>query len=148
VKAKKEQLTRKVGCFYLGEKDMPYSPKKPCRHPGCPELTHDTFCDKHRREDNRIYNQYKRDVLSKTFYKTSQWLKVRKIKLQQSPICEECKKNGTIVVGKIVDHIVPIKQGGEPYDMDNLQTLCWSCHSRKSIQEGSRFGVQTRQRKY
>ena len=127
---------------------MPYSPKKPCRHPGCPELTHDTFCDKHRREDNRIYNQYKRDVLSKTFYKTSQWLKVRKIKLQQSPICEECKKNGTIVVGKIVDHIVPIKQGGEPYDMDNLQTLCWSCHSRKSIQEGSRFGVQTRQRKY
>jgi len=148
VKAKKEQLTRKVGCFYLGEKDMPYSPKKPCRHPGCPELTHDTFCDKHRREDNRIYNQYKRDVLSKTFYKTSQWLKVRKIKLQQSPICEECKKNGTIVVGKIVDHIVPIKLGGEPYDMDNLQTLCWSCHSRKSIQEGSRFGVQTRQRKY
>ena len=127
---------------------MPYSPKKPCRHPGCPELTHDTFCDKHRREDNRIYNQYKRDVLSKTFYKTSQWLKVRKIKLQQSPICEECKKNGTIVVGKIVDHIVPIKQGGEPYDMDNLQTLCWSCHSRKSIQEGSRFGVQTRQREY
>ena len=127
---------------------MPYSPKKPCRHPGCPELTHDTFCDKHRREDNRIYNQYKRDVLSKTFYKTSQWLKIRKTKLQQSPICEECKKNGTIVVGKIVDHIVPIKQGGEPYDMDNLQTLCWSCHSRKSIQEGSRFGVQTRQRKY
>lgn len=120
---------------------MPYRPRKPCRFPGCPELTDETFCEKHKKDDNRIYNQYKRDELSRTFYKTQQWQKIRKIKLQQSPFCEECKKNGTIVVGKIVDHIIPIKQGGAPYDLNNLQTLCWSCHSRKSIQEGSRFGA-------
>ena len=127
---------------------MPHIPKKPCRYPGCPELTNETFCEKHKKASNRIYNLYQRDTLSRTFYKTKEWVELRKIKLRQSPFCEECKKNGTIVVGKIVDHIVPIKQGGAPYDINNLQTLCWSCHSRKSIEEGSRFGVQTRQRKY
>ena len=40
----------------------------------------------------------------------------------------------------MVDHIQPIKQGGQALDMDNLQSLCWSCHSAKSIKEGSRFG--------
>lgn len=119
---------------------MPYRPKKPCRYPRCPELTNELFCGKHKREDNKIYNQYKRDELSKTFYKTQQWRDIRQRKLQISPLCEECKKNGTLVVGKIVDHIVPIKQGGDPYDFENLQTLCWSCHSRKSVLEGSRFG--------
>lgn len=124
---------------------MPYRPKKPCRYPGCPELTNETFCEKHKREDNKIYNQYKRDELSRTFYRTQRWIETRKKKLHINPFCEECQRNGTMVVGKIVDHIVPIKQGGEPYDLDNLQTLCWSCHSRKSIKEGSRFGVQARQ---
>lgn len=119
---------------------MPYKPKKPCRFPNCPELTNETFCDKHRKEDNKIYNQYKRDELSKTFYRTKEWRDIRQKKLKISPLCEECKKNGTLVIGKIVDHIIPIKQGGEPYNLENLQTLCWSCHSRKSILEGSRFG--------
>ena len=31
-----------------------------------------------------------------------------------------------------VDHIVPLSQGGAPYDLDNLQTLCLKCHRRKS----------------
>ena len=119
---------------------MPNKPAKPCRHPGCPNLTHDVFCEKHKREENKIYNLYKRDELSRTFYRTQQWRDIRKIKLQISPLCEECKKNGKAVVGKIVDHIIPIKMGGAPFDLDNLQTLCWSCHSRKSIIEGSRFG--------
>ena len=119
---------------------MPYKPRKPCRHPGCPELTNETFCEKHKKESNKIYNQYKRDELSRTFYKTAIWIETRKKKLRLNPLCEECQRNGTMVIGKIVDHIIPIKQGGEPYDLDNLQTLCWSCHSRKSIQEGSRYG--------
>ena len=34
---------------------MPYRPKKPCRHPGCPELTNDVFCEKHKKENNKIY---------------------------------------------------------------------------------------------
>lgn len=123
---------------------MPHLPKKPCRYPGCPNLTNETYCEIHKKQANKEYNQYQRDKFSKTFYNTPKWREIRKLKLTQSPFCEECRKNGTIVKATIVDHIKPIKQGGEPYALDNLQSLCWSCHSRKSIIEGSRFGnVQT-----
>lgn len=125
---------------------MPHLPKKPCRYPGCAELTNELYCEKHKKEMNKQYNQHERDLFSKTFYSSPKWREVRKRKLQQQPFCEECKRNGTIIKATIVDHIVPIKQGGQPYDMNNLQSLCWSCHSRKSVKEGSRFGnVQARQ---
>jgi 5-methylcytosine-specific restriction endonuclease McrA len=33
------------------------------------------------------------------------------------------------------DHIVPVSEGGERYDIGNGQTLCRSCHSRKTAGE-------------
>lgn len=35
----------------------------------------------------------------------------------------------------VVDHITPIRMGGSPTDERNLQCLCASCHSRKSLKE-------------
>ena len=122
---------------------MPHLPKKPCRYPNCPNLTHNLYCEVHKKKIDSDYNKYQRDSFSKTFYNTPRWRAVRKQKLTLSPFCEECYKNGTIIKATMVDHILPIKQGGAPLDMDNLQSLCWSCHSRKSIEEGSRFGNKT-----
>jgi 5-methylcytosine-specific restriction endonuclease McrA len=34
-----------------------------------------------------------------------------------------------------VHHIVGINQGGEPYDLDNLESLCTPCHSRVTALE-------------
>ena len=119
---------------------MPYKPKRPCHHPGCPLLTDGYYCDKHQKLSNKTYNKYERDNFSKTFYNSKEWVEVRKKKIQLNPFCEECIKNGTIVKASIIDHIIPIKQGGAKFDLKNLQSLCWSCHSRKSIKEGSRFG--------
>lgn len=47
-----------------------------------------------------------------------------------------------VVCGKIdnanhADHVVPIAQGGERYDVGNGQTLCVVCHGRKTRQEQS-----------
>lgn len=36
-----------------------------------------------------------------------------------------------------VDHIVPVSQGGHPFDEANLQTLCAECHREKSAEENS-----------
>ena len=58
--------------------------------------------------------------------------------------CEECLKNGQRKKATMVDHIVPIKQGGDKFSFSNLQSLCWTCHSRKSAQEGSRWGRKPR----
>lgn len=121
---------------------MPYRPKHPCSYSGCPNLTNDRFCEEHKKQADREYNKYQRDEFSRNFYNTPRWREIRKIKLTNSPFCEECKKNGTIVKATMVDHILAIKQGGSAYDLNNLQSLCWSCHSRKSVLEGSRFGVK------
>ena len=119
---------------------MPRKPKIPCAYPGCPELVDGTYCEKHKKKRDSEYNKYSRDEFSKFFYKSKEWIILRAEQLKLHPFCEECLKQGKVKRAKIVDHIIPIKQGGAKLDLANLQSLCWSCHSRKSIEEGSRFG--------
>lgn len=119
---------------------MPRKPKKPCRYPGCPLLVEGTYCEEHQKVVNQQYNKYQRDDFTKNFYKTSEWLYTRKKQLQAHPFCQECLAKGKRTKATMVDHIVPIKKGGEKFAPSNLQSLCWACHSRKSIEEGSRFG--------
>jgi 5-methylcytosine-specific restriction enzyme A len=70
------------------------------------------------------------------WYHTSQWAAVRRRVLAESPLCVSCRRPANTV-----DHI-------EPHRMDeslfwarsNLQTLCASCHSRKTAREDGGFG--------
>ena len=125
---------------YGGKNIMPRKPKRPCAYPGCPELVDGGYCEKHKKLVTEQYNKYGRDDFTKNFYKSPTWKIVRKRHLEQQPFCVECLKKGKTNKAVIVDHIVPIKDGGSRYDESNLQSLCWSCHSRKSVEEGSRFG--------
>ena len=61
-----------------------------------------------------------------------QWRKVRAEYIAEHPLCEECLKNGKIVPVYDVDHIVPLSQGGERLDKNNLQSLCRTCHNIKT----------------
>ncbi|MFI3167112.1 MAG: HNH endonuclease [Bacillota bacterium] len=119
---------------------MPTKPKTPCRYPSCPELTTERYCEKHKKLEEKNYNQYQRNKKTQRFYQSKEWLALRKVKLASQPMCEECLRNGKYVKAKMVDHIKPIRQGGAMLDIVNLQSLCWSCHSRKSAEEGSRWG--------
>ncbi len=66
------------------------------------------------------------------FYRLARWRKVRALYLQEHPLCVECMKEGRPVPAKELDHIVPIRLGGDEYDEKNLQGLCVRHHSRKS----------------
>ena len=46
----------------------------------------------------------------------------------------ECAVCGHVAVDLIMDHIVPICDGG-PESQDNLQLLCLPCHNLKSAKE-------------
>jgi 5-methylcytosine-specific restriction endonuclease McrA len=39
-----------------------------------------------------------------------------------------------------VDHITPLSQGGDPYDMNGLQGICVPCHQAKTAAENQGEG--------
>jgi 5-methylcytosine-specific restriction protein A len=43
---------------------------------------------------------------------------------------------GSVAPAEHVDHVRPIGMGGERFDPSNLQPLCRSCHSRKTVRFG------------
>jgi 5-methylcytosine-specific restriction endonuclease McrA len=51
------------------------------------------------------------------------------------PFCKICLDNGRAVNADVVDHIVPLDQGGERLEQQNLQSLCHSCHKQKTDQD-------------
>lgn len=81
--------------------------------------------------------QQTREIVKKIFnYQGTKWRKVRKLALTRDDyLCQICLDNGRITPGNTVDHKVPINNGGAPYALANLQTLCERCHAYKSQTE-------------
>ena len=52
--------------------------------------------------------------------------------------CQECKRNGIITQGRIADHIHPRNAGGKDI-LTNYQTMCDSCHAKKSIEDKKHY---------
>ena len=70
------------------------------------------------------------------WYHTRRWRQLRALILGRSPLCVVCHGAATTV-----DHLVP--HGMSPdlfWDEANLQTLCTSCHSRKTAVQDGGFG--------
>ena len=71
-----------------------------------------------------------------SFYNTTKWKELRLLKLQMNPLCEHCLRENKITPATEVDHIIPIQQRPDlALDINNLQSLCKPCHSRKTAQE-------------
>jgi 5-methylcytosine-specific restriction protein A len=68
-------------------------------------------------------------------YQTKQWRAMRRDILQAQPLCVECGKQGRLTVANVIDHIKPVRLGGEFWDTKNMQPLCVSCHNSKSAKE-------------
>lgn len=81
-------------------------------------------------------SKQQRNQVSDKFYHSSQWRKKRKTILERdNHLCQTCLSAGRVTQGNTVDHVKPIKQGGEPLADYNLKTICESCHARKSARE-------------
>ena len=115
---------------------MPHRPKKPCRFPGCPELTDGQYCEKHRKAARRQYDKYERseDIHLKYGFR---WHKIRQRYAKAHPLCELCLKEGRYTPVEEVHHILPIAKGGT-HDESNLMSLCRSCHNKIHIEMGDR----------
>jgi 5-methylcytosine-specific restriction protein A len=65
------------------------------------------------------------------------WRRIRAIVLSEQPLCEECNRQNRTTGASVVDHI-----NGDASDnrRENLQSLCPSCHSKKTAKEDGGFG--------
>ena len=68
-------------------------------------------------------------------YQSKRWRSVRKGYLMKHPICEKCILLDITVQARVLDHIIPIRQGGAVWDKQNWMALCDECHNRKRQKE-------------
>ncbi|RFB28226.1 HNH endonuclease [Brevibacillus sp. VP] len=112
---------------------------KPCMFPRCPELTEGQYCIKHKKDTGQKYNR-ERGTSSQRGY-DSRWRKARKSFLSSNPLCVHCKEQRKLTAATVIDHIIPHK--GDMvlfWDENNWQSLCASCHNRKTAREDGGFG--------
>lgn len=106
----------------------PRKPLKPCKSPGCPELTDRRFCEIHE-------GLYKRKSAKERGY-DSKWRKARERFLKANPLCIECLKKDRLIEAVVVDHVAPHRGDKKLFwDENNWQALCKNCHDTKTMTE-------------
>lgn len=135
----------------------PSKPRSICAHQSCHKKVDGTYCQEHKKKQ-RQYG-YSSDL--DPWYNKSVWRGsnpnaplgqrggLRERQLLSQPYCEKCKEekgiyNDVTSSGKgVADHIRPFREPNDVdeqwqrfTDIDNLQTLCRSCHAKKSQKDG------------
>lgn len=117
---------------------------KMCHEPGCSRPAEGWYCEEHRAQAERrkaekatLYKGTRRKASSQWngLYRSKRWRDLRLAYLAENPICVKCGAPASTV-----DHIAP-HRGDESlfWDEGNLQALCASCHSRKTLEENDFF---------
>lgn len=80
---------------------------------------------------HREYDQHARDRASALFYASTAWRKLRAHKLRTDPLCSACEACGLLVPATHVHHKQERRDSPAlAFELDNLESLCASCHSR------------------
>lgn len=133
-----------------------------CRYPGCHAMVKlpDHYCADHYQHEveyrvkrarwhhdqahtrrynlvTRNRNQTKHDQYQ--FYRSKQWQDLRRQALDRDHyVCRYCGRPDS----NTVDHTIPIEVAPDRMaDLDNLATICRSCHYRKTLWERKRYGT-------
>ena len=111
---------------------MAQKPLKPCKHAGCPELTREGWCPRHR-------PQHRRRVSAEYhgWYNLPIWTdRLRPAQLLREPFCRECARQGIRTRATVVDHVIPHRGDWALFvDAGNHQSLCKHHHDQKTARE-------------
>jgi len=114
---------------------MPKKPPVNCTYARCSRLAKagdGGLCPIHKAKRHTEYTKYRSDSKHTKIYGTKAWKLARIAALDRDGgWCVRCNEKPAIDV----DHIKEIKDGGSPFDLDNLQSLCKSCHAIKTAEE-------------
>lgn len=84
---------------------------------------------------------FSREVSYQSFYNARRWRAVSKAYREAHPVCEcgDCERDKIVKPAEVCDHIKGlgylIKNGLDPYDWDELQSMSHECHNKKSGSE-------------
>jgi 5-methylcytosine-specific restriction enzyme A len=104
---------------------MALLPRKHCPH-------HRDCHGQHAREARRQFD-LRRGSSSARGYGVL-WQRLRKVVLQEEPLCRPCVAEGLVTAATEVDHHVALAKGGTN-DRSNLVPMCKTHHSQKTARE-------------
>lgn len=115
-----------------------------CHYPGCTKAAAGYYCDRHKavaqkkkEKSKTLFKGTRRKASAEynALYRTPRWRKLRYAFLKAHPLCAACGAPAAIA-----DHITPHRGDAALfYDEANLQALCTSCHSAKTLRENGFF---------
>lgn len=114
---------------------MPIKPGKPCRAYPCKVVVHGngSYCKLHQRELTMRWANTTASKDRAEFYSSNIWKGLRRLQLDKDPYCAHCARANIQTIATIADHILDrVDRPDLSYDIDNLQSLCPSCHNRKT----------------
>lgn len=116
---------------------MGMSARRPCTHPGCGVLTSTGRCEAHPRKAwTKQQGVVKRTLVGRA-------LQAKRAEFAgRDPFCAKHRERGLLVKGCILDHKVPLEEGGTDDD-DNLQWICRECSDTKTSTEARRGRERT-----
>jgi len=79
-------------------------------------------------DKKRVHDLYKQ-MPNTAFSSYSRWLR------SDNPLCVDCLDEGYIRDGVVADHKKRIRDGGEPFDPNNIEFRCQTHHNKKSGKE-------------
>lgn len=72
---------------------------------------------------------------NRAFYQSYHWHEYSRQYRKNHRLCVMCLEEGISKISECVDHIIPMEQGGDPWNPDNHQALCISHHNQKTKTE-------------
>lgn len=127
---------------------MSLRPKTICSYVGC-QRTIDAgrFCQAHQKIADLREKARKNNHQSEfTKLYNWDWRKFRDRYVKENPLCLHCLKEGKLTPTKDVDHIVPHQGDKDLFWLEsNLQPLCKSHHSKKTVEYDGGFGKKGKQ---
>lgn len=84
---------------------------------------------------------------------TARWVRLRRDKLSDHPLCERCQEQGRVTAATEVHHVIPVETALTAQDKErlmfdyfNLRALCHQCHVQTHIDMGRCGKTQARNR--
>ena len=109
-------------------------PLRMCKAPGCQRLTAEGYCPDHKPKAERKESAAWHHLYTNPRYG---WKRRRDAQLAREPFCRECARHGLRVRATVADHVIPHRGDLELFLHGDLQSLCESCHGRKTMAENA-----------